>query len=208
MGDVLELVRTSKSGKSRSMPPPRVRNIERRTREHLTPAEVEGLVAAARSVGRHGHRDAAMVLLAYRHGLRVSELVHLRREQVDLAAGLLHVSRLKGGTPSTHPLRGVEIRALRRVFREYPDSNFVFTSERGAPLTDSGFRKIVARAGELAGLAFPAHPHMLRHAAGFYLAAKGTDTRAIQAYLGHRNIQHTVVYTALDPGRFKDFWRD
>lgn len=160
-------------------------------------------------LGRHGHRDATLILLAYRHGLRVSELIALRWDQLDLMGGLLYVSRLKHGVPSTHPLRGPELRALRRLRRDYPDSlSYVFTTERGGPLTDSGMRKIVARADEEAKLGFPAHPHMLRHACGFKLANKGHDTRAIQHYLGHRTIQHTVRYTELAPDRFKAFWQD
>lgn len=189
-------------------PPRKPRNADRRGREHLTPAEVDQLRAAAARIGRHGPRDAAMILVGFRHGLRVSELVELRRDQVDLAAGLLHVRRSKRGTPSTHPLGGPEIRALRALLRDQAESPYVFVSERGAPLTDSAFRKIVARAGVEAGLEFPVHPHMLRHACGFKLANEGRDTRAIQHYLGHRNIQHTVRYTALAGDRFKDFWKD
>ncbi len=127
---------------------------------------------------------------------------------VDLSHGRLHVNRLKDGVPSVHPLRGPEIRALRRLRREYPDSPYVFVTERRGPLTDSAVRKIVARAGENAGLGFPVHPHMLRHATGYKLANDGHDTRAIQQYLGHKNIQHTVRYTELSTGRFRDFWRD
>jgi type 1 fimbriae regulatory protein FimB/type 1 fimbriae regulatory protein FimE len=180
-----------------------------RTREHLTPDEVEKLMTAAGRLGRHRHRDATLVLLAYRHGLRVSELVALRWEQVDLKAGLLHVTRLKNGVPSTHPLRGPELRALRRLRRDYIEASaYVFTTERGGPLTDSGVRKIVARAGDDAKLPFPVHPHMLRHATGYKLANDGHDTRAIQHYLGHKNIAHTVRYTNLAADRFKSFWRD
>jgi type 1 fimbriae regulatory protein FimB len=189
-------------------PPPKQPNAERRSREHLTPAEIERLVAAAQRLGRHGHRDATMILLSYRHGLRVSELVGLRREQVDLRQGLLHVRRRKNGLPSTHPLRGPEIRALRRLFRDDPETPYVFVSERKAPMTAATFRKLVARAGAAAGLGMPIHPHMLRHSTGFKLANDGQDTRAIQLYLGHRNIQHTVVYTHLAADRFNGFWDD
>lgn len=189
-------------------PPLRVPNRQRRTREHLTPGEVEKLTAAAGRLGRHGHRDATLILLAYRHGLRVGELVALRWDQVDLKAGLLHVSRLKNGLASTHPLRGPELRALRRLQRDYGASPYVFTTERRGPLTDSAVRKIVARAGEAAKLGFPVHPHMLRHACGFKLANDGQDTRAIQQYLGHKSITHTVRYTELAPTRFRDFWKD
>lgn len=189
--------------------PPRKRpNAERRTREFLTPTEVESLVNAAEKLGRHGHRDATMLTIAYRHALRVSELVSLRWEQVDLAQGLLHVKRLKNGNASTHPLHGPELRAFRRLQRDYPTSPYIFTGERKGPLTSSTVRKMVARAGTAAGLAFPVHPHMLRHAAGYKLANDGQDTRAIQHYLGHRNITHTVRYTDLSPERFKDFWQD
>jgi type 1 fimbriae regulatory protein FimB/type 1 fimbriae regulatory protein FimE len=182
-------------------------NAELRTREYLTEAEVERLMAAARK-NRWDHRDATMILVAYRHGLRVSELVDLRWDQVDFQAATLHVRRTKRGTPSAHPIVGDELRSLRRLQREQdPKSAFVFTSERGAPFSTAGFARMVERAGEEAKLGFKAHPHMLRHACGYTLANKGHDTRALQAYLGHKNIQHTVRYTEMSPTRFKDFWR-
>jgi integrase len=178
-----------------------------RTREYLTDAEVGRLQKAATS-NRYGHRDATMILVAYRHGLRASELVDLRWDQIDFERATLAVRRAKKGTPATHPIRGDELRALRRLQREQdPKSPFVFTSERGAPFTTAGFARMVERAEEAAGLKFKAHPHMLRHACGFALANRGHDTRALQAYLGHKNIQHTVRYTELAPDRFKDFWR-
>jgi len=191
-----------------NLPPKRVPNSAVRSREYLTPDEVEGLIKAAKNIGRHGHRDAALILLAYRHGFRVSELIALRWDQIDLKQGLLHVNRLKNGTPSNHPIRGPEIRALRRLQREYPETPYVFVTERKGPLTPSTVRKIVARAGREAKLPFPAHPHMLRHACGYKLANDGHDTRAIQHYLGHKNITHTVRYTELAADRFNDFWRD
>ena len=138
----------------------------------------------------------------------MSELISLRWEQVDLKQGLLHVRRKKNGTASSHPLHGPEIRAIRRIKRDYPSSPYLFTTERKGPMTTSAVHKILARAGEVAGLNFPIHPHMLRHAAGYKLANDGQDTRAIQHYLGHRNITHTVRYTELSPERFKDFWND
>ncbi len=192
----------------RVTPPRRRRNAELRSREYLTPREVHSLMAAAGRSGRYGPRDRTLVLIAYRHGLRVSELVSLRWEQVELQTGLLHVARLKHGLPSTHPLRGVELRALRELRRDWPDSPYVFCSERGGPLTARTVRAIVARAGIEAGLPFTVHPHMLRHALGYMLASAGQDTRAIQHYLGHRSITHTVRYTALSPERFATFFRD
>jgi integrase len=191
----------------RTVTPRRRPNAEIRTREHLTTTEVEKLLKAA-SNNRWGHRDATMILVAYRHGFRVGELVDLRWNQLDFAHAQLHVRRMKQGTPATHPVLGDEMRALRKLQREQdPKSPFVFTSERGSPFSTSGFAKLVKRAGIEAKLGFPAHPHMLRHACGFALANKGHDTRALQAYLGHKNIQHTVRYTELSPTRFKDFWR-
>lgn len=166
------------------------------------------MLKAARNVGRHGNRDATLILIAYRHGLRVSELVALRWEQVDFNGGTIYINRLKQGVSSIHPLRGPELRFLRQLQRDYPDSPYLFVSERGAAMAADTARGIIERAGQLAGISFPVHPHMLRHACGFYLASKGHDTRAIQAYLGHKNIQHTVRYTELAPGRFKDFWLD
>lgn len=199
---------SSKTGKFSRLPLRRRPNRELRSREHLLPAEVERLQDAAKRTGRHGLRDSTLIMLAYRHGLRVGELVSLRWDQADLDGGTLLVNRLKRGTPSTHPLRGPELRALRQLRREYPASPYCFVSERNGPLTPDSVRKIVARAGQNAGIPFPVHPHMLRHATGYYLASKGHDTRAIQAYLGHRNIMHTVRYTELAPNRFRDFWQD
>jgi integrase len=179
----------------RTVMPRRRPNAELRRREHLTEAEVERL-------------DAAMVLVAYRHGLRAAELVDLRWDQVDFETDTLHVRRVKQGTPSTHPILGDELRALRRLQREQePKSPFVFTSERGTPFTTAGFAQSVERAGSEAKLGFKAHAHVLRHACGYALANSGHDTRALQAYLAHRNIQHTVRYSEMSPTRFKDFWR-
>ena len=138
--------------------PRRLPNAKLRTREHLTPEEVEHIIETAKA-NRHGHRDALMVLLAYRHGLRAAEVVDLR-------------------------------------------------CERGAPLTAPGFSRMVERAAVAADLGIKAHAHMLRHACGYKLANDGHDTRSLQAYLGHRNIQNTTRYAALAPDRFKSFWRD
>jgi type 1 fimbriae regulatory protein FimB/type 1 fimbriae regulatory protein FimE len=203
-GKVIPLRQPSFSGKL----PRKPKNRDVRSREYLTDKEVDHLMKAAKNTGRHGHRDATLILVGYRHALRVSELISLRWDQVDLGKGLLHINRLKNGTPSTHPLRGPEIRALRRLMRDYPDTSYVFVSERGGPLTDSTFRKLIARAGRNAKIRFPVHPHMLRHGCGFKLANEGQDTRAIQHYLGHKNIQHTVRYTELASGRFNGFWKD
>lgn len=194
--------------RAKFLPPRKPKNIDRRSREHLSPKEMDRLINAARQVGRHGYRDATMILMAYRHGLRISELISLRWTQVDLKEGQLHVNRKKNGISSVHPLYGPEIRALRKLKTEYPETQYVFTSERRGPMIDSTFRKMIARAGDKAKLGLPIHPHMLRHSTGFKLANEGRDTRGIQHYLGHKNIQHTVRYTEIAAERFKDFWTD
>lgn len=177
-------------------------------RKYLTEAEVDQLCRAAAGVGRHGHRDATMIRVGFRHGLRVSELVGLRRDQLDLDRKIMHISRLKGGTPAVHDMTGPEVRDLRRVLRDYADprSRHVFLSERGGPLGRRAFGLIIARAGRLAGIPLDVHPHMLRHACGFAMANRGIDTRAIQAWLGHTNITMTVRYTALAEGRLAGLW--
>jgi integrase len=179
-----------------------------RTREYLTQREIDKLMDAARAGSRYGHRDATMVLLAYRHGLRASELCDLQWSQVDFNAGTLRVNRVKQGSSSTHPLKGDEIRALMRLQRENEQSPFVFLTERDGPMVPKAFHALFVRIGQRAKLPFPVHPHMLRHACGYLLANKGVDTRSLQAYLGHKNIQHTVRYTEMAPDRFRDFWRD
>jgi integrase len=176
-------------------------------REYLTPAEIERLMKVARE-GRHGQRDAALIVIAYRHGLRAVEICDLEWSQVELGrSATLHVRRVKNGKPATHPLRGDEIRALRELRRLFPDSAFVFTTERGGPFTSDAVNRLIKRIGERAGFDFPVHAHMLRHACGYALANAGHETRAIQDWLGHRSIQHRVRYTELTPTRFRDFWR-
>lgn len=190
-------------------PPPRKpRNSERRKREYLTEDEVERLIQAARKYCRHSNRDSTLILLMFRHGLRVSEAINLTWDQLDLEAGIFHVHRIKRGSASTQPLTPKEIRALRQLQKQHPGFTHVFISERLAPLSASAVRKMLAIVGREAGLSFPVHPHMLRHATGYKLARDGMDTRAIQVYLGHKSIQHTVRYTDLASDRFKGFFRD
>ena len=208
MGQVVEIGRRRKRGRTnvkRNVPPGRAKNADLRTREYLTPDEVSALVAHAGKVGRHRTRDRTLILALYRHGLRVSEAIDLKWDQVDFKRAEMHIRRLKGGTPAVHPIKGDELRLLRKLQREY-ESKFVFVSERGLPLSRSTVAAIVKRAGSIAEIGLKVHPHMLRHACGYYLANKNVDTRTIQAYLGHRSIQHTVRYTELAPGRFCDLW--
>jgi type 1 fimbriae regulatory protein FimB/type 1 fimbriae regulatory protein FimE len=203
-----EIKTTKKKSLVTKTPPRRLPNKERRAREYLTSPEIEALRKAARKVGRQGHRDDTLMLMMFRHALRVSEVISLRWEQVDLKLGLLHVRRVKNGISSTHPLRGVELRALRQLRRAHPHSPYVFVSERSTPLAARTIHHIVARAGDRAKIGVQVHPHMLRHSTGFYLANRGQDTRAIQSYLGHANIKNTIFYTELSPQRFNQFWND
>jgi type 1 fimbriae regulatory protein FimB/type 1 fimbriae regulatory protein FimE len=184
----------------------RAKNNEVRSREHLTQDEVELLMKTAGSTGRHTHRDRTLILTMFRHGLRVSEAVDLKWDQIDFKAGSIHINRLKNGKSATHYLEGDELRALRRLRREYPNGPFIFVTERSGPLTRSTVNKLVERAGREAEIEFPVHPHMLRHACGYYLANKGIDTRTIQDYLGHVSITHTVRYTELSPHKFRGLW--
>ena len=165
------------------------------------------LIQTARKISRYALRDSLLILMAYRHAFRVGEIVDLKWDQVDLERGKLHVNRLKNGDASMHFLEGEEIRALRKLQRMH-DSVFVFCSERQGPMSTNAVYKLVSRLGQAAGLKFPIHPHMLRHGKGYQLASQGIDTRAIQAYFGHKNIRHTVNYTKLDPSRFKGFGKD
>jgi integrase len=184
--------------------PTRPTNASLRPREYLTADEVEKLIKAAKA-RRWGDRDAAMILIAYRHGLRAQEIADLEWSQVEEGrTPTLHVRRVKNGKPSAHPKRGDEMRALRKLPRDTP---FVFTTERGGQFTADAINRQVKSIGARADLPLSVHVHMLRHGCGYALANAGHDTRAIQAWLGHANIQHTVRYTELAANRFASFWR-
>ena len=184
--------------------------VDTRKKNFLTEAEIESSLKAARK-GRHGIRNFAMLLLAYRHGFRVSELVNMRVADVDLDTGRLFVRRCKEGLSTTQPLDGDEIRALRAWLRQRTNSPscnspLFFLSERG-PMTRQAFNYICAEVGKRARLTIKVHPHMLRHSCGFALANKGCDTRLIQDYLGHRNLRNTEIYTRTAAVRFEGLWR-
>jgi integrase len=175
-------------------------------RRYLTEDELEKLIKASRK-GRYGRRDATLMLLMARHGLRVTEAIDLRWDQIDFSKGHLHVRRLKGGIHSVHPIQGDELRALRELRREQkPESAFAFTTERGGPMTRSNVAKIIESAGDRAGLPH-CHPHQLRHTCGHLLADAGHDTRRLQLWLGHSDIKHTARYSELNARPFRDFWR-
>jgi type 1 fimbriae regulatory protein FimB len=195
---------------------PRVRNVpsplsttDHRVKDFLTDAEMTRLLEASKQ-GCYGTRDYAMLLLGYRHGLRVSELVGMRLAQVNLHEGRVWVKRLKGSLDTDQPMQGDTLRAVRVWLRDradmrWKDLPWLFVSERGA-MSRKAVNYLIAEAGTHAGLPLHVHPHMLRHSCGFALANKGWDTRLIQDYLGHKNIQHTVRYTRQAANRFEGLW--
>lgn len=180
---------------------------EPRLRTFLTRDEVTQLLRAAKK-SRHGARNRAMILLAYRHGLRASEVTNLRVSDVDLRNATIYCRRAKGSRSSIHPMKPDEVRTLERVLRERHCAarDYIFRSERAERMSRSAFWRIVAQAGKRAGLPVRAYAHQLRHACGYYLANKGCDLRLIQDYLGHKQVQNTVRYTALNPSRFAGLW--
>ena len=177
--------------------------------KHLTETEVGRLIAAAKG-SRNEARDRCLLLLMFRHGLRVSEACSMKLHQVNLEGRILHVGRLKNGLSTTHPLRSEELRVIRAWLKRREamaaDSDALFLSERRQPLNRRTVWALIRSYGKMAGLGVAVHPHMLRHACGFALADQGADTRLIQDYLGHRSIQHTVLYTAANPARFEKLW--
>ena len=179
-------------------------------RLHLTGREVDQLIEAAKG-DRNEARDRCLLLLMFRHGLRVSEACKLKLDQVDADSRILHVARLKRGLSTTHPLRPDELRAIAAWLRERarmkPTGKTFFVSERRSPLHRSTVNALLQKYSAAASLPLRAHPHMLRHACGFALADQGADTRLIQDYLGHRKIEHTVKYTASNPARFQKLWQ-
>lgn len=192
-----------------SKPPIRRPNAEARGGvEHLTEDQVESMIRAAGRTGRNGPRDAAMILIAYSHGLRASELTGLRWERLNRKDKTIYIQRSKGSTSGVHTLRDREIKALAKL--GWKRSGPVFVSEQGPAMGRNNFHKLVARAGRLAGIGLPVHSHMLRHSCGFRMTNLGIDVRVIQDWLGHVNIQHTVLYTKLSATRFAEahIWED
>ncbi len=184
--------------------------IDAHAKNFLTESEMKKFLGAARK-GRHSVRDFCLMLVAYRHGLRVSELIDIRLKDLDLETGRLFVRRVKGSLSTHQPIEGDELRAIRAWLRkreDYPNSNsnYLFLSERG-PLTRQAVNYLVAQTGKRAKLKFAVNPHMLRHSTGYFLANKGYDTRLIQDYLGHKNITHTVRYTRTAARRFEGLWQ-
>lgn len=184
--------------------------VDSLNKNFLTEAEIKKFLEASRK-GRHTVRDFCLMLVAYRHGLRVSELIDIRLKDLDLETGRIFVRRIKGSLSTHQPIEGDELQSIRAWLRErenYPNanSNYMFLSERGM-LTRQAINYLVEQIGKRAKLNFKVNPHMLRHSTGYFLANKGYDTRLIQDYLGHKNITHTVRYTRTAAVRFEGLWR-
>ncbi|TDX21234.1 tyrosine-type recombinase/integrase [Rhodovulum visakhapatnamense] len=176
-----------------------------RRQDYLSPPDMERLLTSAKK-GRHGIRDQLLLMMMYRHGLRVSEATALRRADADLSQARIWISRLKNGLSVEQPVSGDELRALRRWLAKRNDAlPWLFISERQQPLTRQAVNYIVATAGDRAGLGH-VNPHMLRHSCGFALANRGHDLRLIQDYLGHRDPRHTAHYTRTAARRFDNLW--
>ncbi len=183
--------------------------VDSNSKNFLTESEIKKFLAAALQ-SRHGVRNFCLMLTAYRHGMRVSELIDIRLKDIDLETGHIFVRRVKGSLSTHQPIEGDELRALQAWLREresYPNSNsnYLFLSERG-PMTRQSINYLVEQIGIRSKLNFKINPHMLRHSTGYYLANKGCDTRLIQDYLGHKNITHTVRYTRTAASRFENLW--
>jgi type 1 fimbriae regulatory protein FimB/type 1 fimbriae regulatory protein FimE len=182
----------------------RLPNLEYRSREYLTPKEVRSLLKAAQNYGRNRVRNYALVLLMFRHGLRLSEAINLRWDAISFADREIFVQRLKGSDSSVHPLVDDEIEALEELRALEDDDVYVFIGERGQRLTSASVQRLITRLGKNAKLTVKVHPHQLRHACGYFLINKGESTRAVQDFLGHRNIMHTERYTKYNANRFRN----
>lgn len=184
--------------------PVRQPNDVYRSREYLTRAEVDRLIEAAGSRGRHKLRDRTLLLLMFRHGLRSGEACILRWDAVMLEEQEIVIHRLKRGVPGRHRLQPDELEALMKL-KKQTKGYYLFSSERGEHLTPKAIAKIIYYAGEVANLPLPVHPHMLRHSCGYYLGDQGQPTRAIQGWLGHKKIGNTARYVADNPGWYERF---
>lgn len=195
-------------------PPKRKKNKDNRPREYLTPDEVDKLYQVARVSGPLRTRNVVMIDLLYRHALRAAEAVALRWDAIDRSGRVLHVARLKNGVAAVHPLKTDELVRLTKLYKSqrlmtfaHAEPSNVLCSPVGLPISTRTVHHTISRLGRLAGFSWPIHPHMLRHACGYYLANRGHDTRSIQLYLGHADIKNTTLYTVLDPSRFQLFFQ-
>ena len=177
-----------------------------KNRDYLRSDELERLLAAAKQT-RNPERDYALVLIAFRHGLRVSELCALRLSDVNLEAAEIYIRRCKGSISGAHPLFNGETAALKswlalRGTMDIPEGiDSLFVSEQRRPLNRVSFWYLIKGLAREAGLE-GIHPHSLRHSTGYHLTNQGRDLRLIQNFMGHASISSTIRYTAVDTRRF------
>lgn len=180
-------------------------NAHERSKDFLSDAEIKLLLEASKK-SRYPKRNYLLLLMIYRHGLRVSEAITIKKSDVNVKESRIWINRLKNGLSVEHPISGDELRAIKRYFNSREDNlPWIFVNERGLPLTRQAVNYIIAVAAEKAKLQ-NVHPHTLRHSCGFYLANKGYDLRLIQDYLGHRDPKHTAHYTRVVSKRFEKLW--
>lgn len=195
-----------RNGTSKARKPETTVDAHETTKKHLHASEIDRLLKAAKE-GRHGVRDHLILLMMYRHGLRVSEATGMMIKHVNMTESKVWVQRLKGSLSTDHPIAGDELRAIKRYLATRDDKlPWLFLSERGGPLVRHAVGHIIKAAGARCGLP-DVHPHMLRHSCGYYLANSGQDLRLIQDYLGHRDVNHTAHYTKLADHRFQGLWK-
>lgn len=187
--------------------PRKKKRVAGKSRDYVLPKEVDRLLDAAIHTGRHGHRNYTLILLCYRHGLRLGELVNLKWRAVDFKRKVLRVTRLMNGINSVHPLAAFELKALRQLKRDYPKSAYVFVTDQGRTLSDRAVSRIISETGVKARLSLHVSPSMLRRGCGYALAKAGHNVVALQHYLGHRNVRNTLRYFELPSRPFKDFWK-
>ncbi len=190
------------------MSSPKRRNVSRRSRDYLQPEEVRKLLEAALNSERYAHRNYTLILLCYRHALRVSELSELRWRMIDFDRKVIRVKRIMNGIDSVQPLRREEVTALRKLKRDYPGHSYLFISRFSKKISEKSVNRVVAGAGRKAKMRIRATPSMLRRGCGYALAEAGHSMVAVQHYLGHKNIRHTQRYFDLPERPFKDFWKD
>jgi len=175
-------------------------------RNFITVEELELLVKAC-SKTKYPVRNKAIILTMFWHGLRVTELCQLKVSDLNIKTGQLHVNRVKSSLSTTHPIRPEVLRALKRYLKTRDSAlRTLFLNQHGDQFERQGINWVLKSLSKFSALPFPVNPHMLRHGCGFALANMGHDARLIQDYLGHKNIQNTVIYTRTSAKRFEAIW--